>query len=120
MLSIDFGDKNSNFMNFLEMNEIVLPFKWHSFCISLSPDKALIFHNGKKQGVLSFKSTKNLPLLNYGILGGTKFKGIIADFNMFGHLLSEEKLSVWTLCGNNKERYHFHPLANYLLLYTAK
>ena len=101
MFSIEFGDADNRFMNFLEMNELVLPFKWHSFCVSLSSKKALVYHNGNKQGNQTFNlpnKQKKLPILNSGILGGTKFKGFVVDFHIFGRELSERELSSWTRC----------------------
>ena len=101
MFSLDFGDIDNKFMNFLEMNELVLPFKWHSFCISLSSDKALVYHNGEQQGVQTFNWRDNpiqMPKLNSGLIGGSKFKGTLADFQVFERALSENELSGWTRC----------------------
>ena len=83
------------------MNELVLPFEWHSFCISLSSNAALVYHNGNQQGAQNFtwpNQQIKLPILNSGIIGGPKFVGKLADVQVFGRLLSKDELSDWTSC----------------------
>ena len=106
------------------MNEIVLPFEWHSFCISLSSNAALVYHNGNQQGAQNFTWPNHqvkLPMLNSGVIGGPKFVGKLADVQVFGRLLSIKELSEWTLC-NIKGIFHLFKIevinkqTNHLLL----
>ena len=87
------------------MNEVILPFSWHSFCISLDPFTRLMkfYHNDHLQAEQNFTMTNGnklgiSKLLGKGHLGGKKFVGFITDFQMFGSALSEEDIFGWTAC----------------------
>ena len=85
------------------MKEVILPFEWHSFCISINIDlkRATVFHNGHIQAVQVFKELEDEgQILTSGHLGGSKFVGTITDFEIFGRPLPNEKLLKWTLCQN--------------------
>ena len=106
-----FGEEK-RFMNFLELYERVLPLEWHSFCISIDNERALVYHNGNRQGVQNFswnKTEAKMALMNSGVIGGAKFIGILADLQVFGSVLSDKELSDWTLC-QIKEKFLFIPL----------
>ena len=112
ILEINFGDEEKIFENFLELYERVLPLEWHSFCISIDNERALVYHNGNRQGVQNFswnKTEAKMALMNSGIIGGAKFIGILADLQVFGSVLSDKELSDWTLC-QIKEKFLFIPL----------
>ena len=87
------------------MDEIVLPFVWHSFCISIDIDKkeAKLFHNGNIQAIQSFEDLEDETesksrFMTVGHLGGAKFVGLLIDFEVFGRPLSDDELLQWTLC----------------------
>ena len=97
-------DKNV-FNNILEMKETILPFEWHSFCISIDLVKSVmkLYHNDHIQAVQNFTITHGdkegiSKLMTKGHLGGPKFVGFLADFEIFGTALSEEILFGWTSC----------------------
>ena len=97
-------DKNV-FKNILEMYQIILPFEWHSFCISIDLVKSTmkLYHNDRLQVVQNFTITHGdkeglSKLMTKGHLGGKKFVGFIADFQIFGTALSEEAILQWTSC----------------------
>ena len=89
------------------MDEVVLPFEWHSFCISINIwlKQATLFHNGHIQAIQLFKklnenSEDQLKFMTTGHLGGAKFVGTVTDFDVFGKPLTDQELSEWTLCQN--------------------
>ena len=87
------------------MDEAVLPFEWHSFCISVNIDKkeATVFHNGHVQAIQTFEElddTAEFKFMTAGHLGGAKFVGLLIDFDVFGRPLSEQEQLEWTLCKN--------------------
>ena len=93
------------FNNILEMQEIVVPYAWHSFCILIDLVKSFmkLFHNDHVQVVQKFEVMHDdkeglSKLLTKGHLGGSKFVGILTDFQMFGSTLSEEIIYRWTSC----------------------
>ena len=92
------------------MQEVVLPFEWHSFCISINIaiKKVAVFHNGHIQAVQAFPDTEevktenNFKILTSGHLGGEKFVGIVADFEVFGRPMPDQEMLEWTLCQNEE------------------
>ena len=97
--------ENNIFNNILELNEIILPFEWHSFCISFNLVQNImkLYHNDHIQAVQNFTSSlignKGISkLTTIGHLGGQKFVGFVADFQIFGTSLSEEVIIRWTSC----------------------
>ena len=103
-------DKNV-FNNILEMTEIILPMEWHSFCISIDlvRNNMKLYHNDHLQVVQNFTITHNdkdglAKLMPNGQLGGQKFSGYIADFQLFGSPLSEESIYEWTSCQDQVKR----------------
>ena len=97
-------DKNV-FKNILEMYEITLPLEWHSYCISIDliMNNMKLYHNDHLQVVQNFTITHTdqeglAKLMTRGHLGGPKFLGIIADFQVFGTALSEDSILQWTSC----------------------
>ena len=101
-----FQPTNRNtFNNFLVMKEIILPLEWHSFCLSIDPVTNIVklYHNDHIQAKLDFKfeETDNQEIFKFmtkGHLGGPKFVGLIADFQIFGTVLPEEAVLAWTGC----------------------
>jgi hypothetical protein len=103
-------DKNV-FNNILEMKEIILPFEWHSFCISIDlvQSNMKLYHNDHLQAVQNFTinhgDEKGLRrLMTKGHLGGQQFVGFLCDFQIFGTALSEDNIFEWTSC-NDQVRY---------------
>ena len=97
-------DKNV-FNNILEMKEIILPMEWHSFCISIDliNNSMKFYHNDHIQAIQNFTITHGdkgglARLMSKGQLGGPKFVGFLADFQMFGKSLAEDKIYEWTSC----------------------
>ena len=97
-------DKNV-FKNILEMYEIILPFEWHSFCISIDliKNNMKLYHNDHLQVIQNFTITHTdleglSKLMTRGHLGGPKFVGFITDFQIFGTALSEETILQWMSC----------------------
>jgi hypothetical protein len=97
-------DKNV-FNNILELYELIVPFEWHSFCISIDliSSTMKLFHNDHLQGVQNFTIMHGdqdgiSKLMTRGHLGGKKFVGFIADFQIFGTALTEESVFKWTSC----------------------
>ena len=93
------------FKNFIAMDEIILPFEWHSFCISINPreNTMKLYHNDHIQARQNFSMTHGKDegigkLMTMGHLGGPKFVGFLSDFQIFGSALSDEDLSGWTTC----------------------
>ena len=101
-----FFDIDQNvFNNILEMKQLVLPLEWHSFCISidLQKNQMKLYHNDHVQAVQNFTVTHNdhaglAKLMTKGHLGGAKFVGYIADFQIFGSSLPENEILQWTSC----------------------
>ena len=99
-------DKNV-FKNILEMYEIILPFEWHSVCmtIDLTKNTMKLYHNDHLQVVQNFtvahQDQEGLSrLMTRGHLGGQRFVGYIADFQVFGSALPEDKILQWTTCNS--------------------
>ena len=97
-------DKNV-FNNILEMKEVIVPYTWHSFCISIDLVKNIIklYHNDHIQAVQHFTITHNdkeglSKLMKQGNLGGPKFVGLVTDFQIFGTALPEALIFEWTSC----------------------
>ena len=97
-------DKNV-FNNMLEMQEIIVPYAWHSFCISINLEKSVIklYHNEHIQLVQNFEVKHNdkeglSKLLNRGHIGGARFVGILTDFQIFGRVLAADNIFQWTSC----------------------
>ena len=87
------------------MNETVLPFEWHSFCISIdiARQQAVLVHNDHIQAIQKFNEVEtetedNLKFMTSGHLGGTKFEGAISNFEVFSRPLADEEIMQWTLC----------------------
>ena len=102
---LNLGEEANQFSNILGMDEVVLPFEWHSFCISINIGlkQATVFHNGHIQAIQNFKeltddTEDDLKFMNLGHLGGAKFVGIINEFEAFGSPLPDKELFEWTLC----------------------
>ena len=116
MVILKIGDTFSNkkknvFKNILEMKQIILPFEWHSYCISIDPgNKTMkVFHNNRIQAEQDFTMTHGdkkgiTKLMTTGHLGRPKFVGFLTDFQIFGTALTEETLLGWTVC---KEQVKF-------------
>ena len=97
-------DKNV-FNNILEMKQIILPFEWHSFCLSidLENNTMKLYHNDHIQALQKFTATHGdkqglSKLMTKGHLGGQKFVGYLTDFHIFGEALSDETILKWTTC----------------------
>ena len=93
------------FNNMLEMQEMIVPYAWHSFCIVLDLAQSFVklYHNDHVQIVQSFEVMHNdkeglSKLLTKGHLGGSQFVGMLTDFQMFGRVLSEDIIYKWTSC----------------------
>ena len=114
MIVLEIGSDLSNksvFNNILELNEIILPFEWHSFCISFDLVKHTmkLYHNDHIQAVQNFTSwlpekTSMLKMASMGHLGGQRFVGFISDVQIFGSALSEDTIVEWTSCKNKVKR----------------
>ena len=79
-------DKNV-FKNILEMYEIILPFEWHSFCmtIDLAENTMKMYHNNHLQVVQNFTVTHQdqdglSKLMTRGHLGGQNLLDILQTF----------------------------------------
>ena len=97
-------DKNI-FNNILEMQEIIVPYAWHSFCITVDLEQRSVklYHNDHVQVVQNFEVKHDdmnglSKLMTKGHLGGSQFVGILADFQMFGKVLPEDFILKWTSC----------------------
>ena len=89
------------------MEQVVLPFEWHSFCISIDMQhkQAALVHNGHIQAVQLFDeitedTEDELKYMVLGHLGGAKFEGILTELEVFGRPLPEDQLIEWTVCQN--------------------
>ena len=103
MLLPDLGTESLKFTNIVELYQQVIPFEWNSFCISVSPQKVLVIHNGREQGMQNM--TRNnagqlLKTMTTGIIGGARFIGILSDLQIFGRELPQEDMIQWTVCEN--------------------
>ena len=102
------------FISTLELYDKVLPFEWNSFCISLSPQIMLLYHNGHIQGMLNLTQDagNHLKMMSAGHIGGSKFIGLLSDFQIHGRALPGEDLAKWTGCKNQVGfifiLFHFH------------
>ena len=112
LLVLHLGSKDNQFSNVLEMDEVVLPFEWHSFCIAINIGKkeAKVFHNGHIQAIQKFEeleteTAERSKFMTSGHLGGAKFVGKVIDFEVFGRHLPDKDLLHWTLC---KNKVHLH------------
>ena len=99
------GNAFNIFNSILELNEIILPFEWHSFCIHLDLVKSTIklYHNDHIQAVQNLTLELNdedgmSKIMTNVHIGGPKFVGFVADFQIFGSELSEEIIFGWTSC----------------------
>ena len=99
------GSKSNQFSNILGMDKVILPYEWHSFCISINVDtkEATVFHNGHIQAIQLFGDLDDGVIdedrfMTSGHLGGAKFVGKLIDFEVFGKALSNQELLKWTLC----------------------
>ena len=100
---LNLGTQAMKFLNTVELYDKVLPFEWNSFCISMSKEKVVIYHNGQVQGMqnMTIKDAgRHLKTLTMGHIGGAKFIGIISDLQIHSRELSGEELSKWTKCRN--------------------
>ena len=89
------------------LDETVLPFEWHSFCISIDIGLKQIgvFHNGHVQAVqlldkLELKTEDKFKFMTSGHLLGPEFVGTVTDVEVFGRPLPHQELLKWTLCEN--------------------
>ena len=97
-------DKNIN-NNFLDMKEVIVPYAWHSFCISIDFEENIIklYHNDHIQLIQHFTITHDdkegvLNLMRQGHLAGPKFVGFITDFQIFGKSLLDDEIYEWAMC----------------------
>ena len=104
MMVIKTGDSFA-FNILLEMREMILPYEWHSFCISIDPGKRMVklYHNGKIQAEQQFTIANGVEkglfkLMKKGQVGGQKFVGYVADLQIFGGVLSDTDIFGWTGC----------------------
>ena len=87
------------------MEELVLPFSWHSFCISIDVERleATLVHNDHIQVIQRFGEVEDvvedsLKFMTKGNLAGAKFVGVITEFEVFSEPFSVDELLEWTLC----------------------
>ena len=87
------------------MDQMVLPFEWHSFCISINIalKQATLVHNGHIQLIQRFhepetETEDQYKFMTSGHLGGAKFEGILMDFEAFGRPLLDQDMLYWTTC----------------------
>ena len=115
--------EKSVFNNILELNEIILPFEWHSFCISFDLIKNImkLYHNDHIQAVQNF--TKWLgekesieTLVSVGHLGGQRFVGFLSDFQIFGSPLPDDTILGWTACKYQVSRIQIYSRIIILIL----
>ena len=97
--------KKNKFTSFLEMDEVIMPFEWHSFCVTINPKegKLLLYHNNKVQLEQDFKMTHpekigSGKILTHGHIGGPKFLGYLTDFQIFTTDIGKERILKWTSC----------------------
>ena len=125
LLVLSLGKTKNQNINVLEMNELVLPFEWHSFCISINvrTKNATVYHNGHIQAVQPFKELKDQleersRFMTVGHLGGPKFEGTVIDFEVFGRPLPKKDLLQWTLC-KNKETTSFKAVQCFIITFNS-
>ena len=106
-MDLKLGEEANQFSNILDMEEVILPFDWHSFCISIDIGRkqAALFHNGHIQAIQLFEDINEdardeFKFLTSGHLGGAKFVGTLAEFEVFGRPLADQELLQWTSCQN--------------------
>lgn len=101
-----FAEVDENIFNILlEMREMILPYEWHSFCISIDPGKRMVklYHNDKIQAEQEFTITDGVEkglfkLMTKGQVGGQKFVGYLTDLQIFRGVLSDMDIFGWTGC----------------------
>ena len=111
LLLLHLGAADNQFSHVLEMDEVVNPFEWHSFCISINIAKkeAKVFHNGHIQAIQKFEELEDetpvqSKFMVSGHLGGSKFVGKFMEFEAYGQPLADPDLLQWTMCNN---KVHF-------------
>ena len=89
------------------MEQVILPFEWHSFCIAIDMERkqAALVHNGHIQAVQLFDkitddTEDDLKYMVLGYLGGAKFEGFLTELEVFSKPLPDNQLIEWTLCQN--------------------
>ena len=104
LLVVNLGEP---FKNIMALDETVLPFEWHSFCITINIGLKQIgvFHNVHIQAVqlfdkLELQTEDKIKVLTSGHLLGPEFVGTVTDVEVFGRPLPEQELLKWTLCQN--------------------
>ena len=119
-LVLNLGEEVNHFTTITTLDEAVLPFEWHSFCISINVARkqATVVHNGHIQLIQIFEEIKdNLEdkdrFLTSGNIGGAKFVGTLVNFEVFGRPFSDEELFQWTLF-QNKEHFILFLILNIL------
>ena len=107
------------------MEQVILPFEWHSFCISIDMERkqAALVHNGHIQAVQLFDEITNntendLKYMVIGHLGGAKFEGLLTELEVFSKPLPDDQLLEWTVC-QNKVSYK-HAFNQSLQIYLIK
>ena len=87
------------------MDEVVLPFEWHSFCISVNiiQKQAKVIHNGHIQAIQTFEKLEDdtedkYKFMTLGHLGAVNFVGLVLDFEVFESPLLDKNLLQWTSC----------------------
>ena len=105
LLVLNLGEVANQYVTTLGMDQMVLPFEWHSFCISINIElkQATLMHNGHIQLIQKFhppemETEDQYKFMTSGHLGGPKFEGILLDFETFSRPLSDEFILQWTLC----------------------
>ena len=105
LLNLNLGESKNQFSSLLDMDEIILPFDWHSFCVSINIGlkKATVVHNGHIQAVQEFHELEGVTedqfkFMTSGHIGGAKFQGTLMDLDVFERPLPDEDLLQWTLC----------------------
>ena len=101
------GGVENYYSTSLSLLEKVLPFEWHSFCLSIDVQlsEATLVHNDHVQVIQEFGEVTNdiednLKYMTIGNLAGAKFEGLITELDVFERPFSEKELLAWTLCEN--------------------
>ena len=104
LLTVNLGER---FRNVLDLDEVVHPFVWHSFCISININlkRVTVIHNGNIQAVqvfdeLQLQTEEKLRFMTFGKLLGAEFVGTLTDVEVFGKPLPDKEMIKWTLCQN--------------------
>ena len=107
LFELNIGEEENQFSNLLDMDQVVLPFEWHSFCISIDIGRkqAALFHNGHIQAIQLFDDITDDTEDEYkymvsGHLGGAKFEGTLTELEVFSTPLADDELLAWTVCKN--------------------